>query len=80
MALSKNDLLYAHGSLCAYASDDSFHRKEDAERLCEVLNNFEVELKEHLTHQQNFRVLKVQPCGCDCPQGHPHVYFIVLPS
>ena len=49
--LTVNDLLYAHGCLCDYAQRVNRTCElnvEEAQRLCEVINHFQRELKDHL--------------------------------
>lgn len=50
MALSTQDLLLAHGCLCAYARSDEaeFEDIEHAIRVRDTINNFQAELKDHL--------------------------------
>lgn len=50
MALSVQDLLFAHGCLCAYARSDEaeFEDIEHAIRVRDTINNFQAELKDHL--------------------------------
>jgi hypothetical protein len=52
MFMSSKDLLYAHGCLCDYvkrANRTCELNIEDAQRLCDVVNNFQEYLKLHLT-------------------------------
>jgi len=46
--LTSNDLLFAHGCLCDYARNTIIPTEHHANRLRDVLNNFQRELKEHL--------------------------------
>lgn len=60
MTIPVRDLLYAHGLMCEYASGDEgeFEGREDAVRLCEVLNAFHTELKSSLVKDIPFEVSK----------------------
>ncbi len=46
--MGKLDLLYAHGMLCSHAEEHTYQDKDVAKRLCDVINNFQSELKDHL--------------------------------
>jgi hypothetical protein len=68
-----HDLLYAHGCLCHYAKTTNFTKKEDAERLRNVINSFQFDLigyliknpKPFILREDNFlgSIWYVQPDG-----------------
>jgi len=65
------DLLFAHGMLCHWAEVHRHMGKEEAERLCSVINSFQIELEDYLIpNSKAFHVVKtpwrayrVEPIG-----------------